>query len=49
MMYSEKFWKKNWDKGVEDLKPEEFETTYVEMIKKTFEDFPDKTVFGYLG
>ena len=23
-MYAERFWKKNWDEGVEDLEPEEF-------------------------
>ena len=48
-MYAERFWKKNWDEGVEDLKPEEFETTYVEMIKPAFKEVPDKTALGYLG
>ena len=48
-MYSERFWKKNWDNGVDDLTPEEYETTYVEMIKKPFAEFPNKTAFGYLG
>ena len=48
-MYSERFWKKNWDPGIHDLKSEEYDTTYVEMIKKTFGEFPDKTAFGYLG
>ena len=33
-MYAERFWKKNWDDGLEDFDPEEFDTTYVEMIKK---------------
>lgn len=48
-MYAERFWKKNWDEGVEDLKPEEFDTTYVEMIKRAFKEVPDKTALGYLG
>ncbi len=48
-MYAERFWKKNWDEGVEDLKPEEFETTCVEMIKRAFKEVPDKTALGYLG
>jgi long-chain acyl-CoA synthetase len=48
-MYTERFWKKNWDEGVEDLKPGEFETTYVEMIKQAFKEVPDKTALGYLG
>ncbi len=37
-MYLERFWKKNWDEGIDDLKPEEFETTYVEMINRTFKE-----------
>jgi len=48
-IYSEKFWQKNWDEGLADLDPKEYETTYVEMIKKTFEQVPDKTALGYLG
>jgi long-chain acyl-CoA synthetase len=48
-MYAERFWKKNWDEGVNDLKPEQFETTYAEMIQKTFRELPDKTALGYLG
>ncbi len=47
--YSDKFWKKNWDEGIEDLEPSVFDTTYVEMIKDTFNSFPDKVAFGYLG
>ncbi|MFX0177785.1 MAG: AMP-binding protein [Candidatus Hodarchaeota archaeon] len=49
MSYSSRFWKKNWDPGVEDLDPKEFETTYPEMIKETFKDFPDKMALEYLG
>ncbi len=48
-MYDTKFWKKNWDKGLEDFTPDEYETTFVEMIKDTFKSFPAKTAFGYLG
>jgi long-chain acyl-CoA synthetase len=47
--YEERFWKKNWDEGLEDLNPKEFETTYVDMIKKAFETVPDKTALGFLG
>ncbi len=47
--YSEKFWKKNWDEGLEDLDPKDYETTYVEMIKEAIEKVPDKTALGYLG
>jgi len=48
-MYAERFWKKNWDDGLEDFDPEEFDTTYIEMIKKAFEQVPDKTALGFLG
>ena len=47
--YSERFWKKNWDKGVDDLDPKEFETTYVELIRKAFNEFPTKVALAYLG
>ena len=47
--YAERFWKENWDDGLEDLDPKEFETTYVEMIKKAFATVPDKTALGFLG
>jgi long-chain acyl-CoA synthetase len=48
-MYAERFWKKNWDDGLEDFDPAEFDTTYVQMIKKAFEQVPDKTALGFLG
>jgi long-chain acyl-CoA synthetase len=47
--YAERFWKKNWDEGVEDLEPQEFETTYVEMIMEAFEKVPDKIALAFLG
>jgi long-chain acyl-CoA synthetase len=49
MSYSEKFWKKNWDPHVKDLDPKKFETTYVDMIKQAFKDYPDKVALAYLG
>jgi long-chain acyl-CoA synthetase len=48
-MYSERFWKKNWDEEVGDLEPEVYDTTFVEMIKQAFDDVPDKTALAYLG
>lgn len=47
--YSDKFWKENWDEGLEDFDPKELDTTYVEMIKGAFKDFPDKTALAYMG
>jgi long-chain acyl-CoA synthetase len=48
-MYSDRFWKENWDEGMQDLEPQEFETTYVDMITQTVADFPAKTALAYLG
>ncbi len=48
-VYASKFWKKNWDPYVKDIDPKEFETTYVDMIKQTFLDYPEKIALAYLG
>jgi len=48
-MYADRFWKKNWDEGVDDLEPQEFETTYVKLVEQAFKEVPDKTAMGYLG
>jgi len=47
--YKDRFWMKNWDPGMEDLKPEQFETTYVDMVEKGIKQYPDKMAFAYLG
>lgn len=47
--YASRFWKKNWDPGISDLDPKEFETTYPEMIKEAFKEYPDKMALEYLG
>ncbi len=47
--YSNRFWKKNWDPGMEDLDPAEFDTTYVDLTNETFRDYPDKTALAYMG
>ena len=49
MKYSDRFWKKNWDAGLEDLEPGEYDTTVVEMLSQTLMEFPDKIAFNYLG
>jgi len=48
-VYGDRYWKKNWDPGMEDLDPREFETTYVEMTDRTFREFRDKKVLSYMG
>jgi long-chain acyl-CoA synthetase len=47
--YRERIWVKNWDDFVADLDPKEFETTFVEMIKPTFKEFPEKMALEYFG
>jgi len=48
-VYADRFWTKSWDEGVTDLDPPEFETTYVDMIRTSFEGMPDKVALAYLG
>ena len=48
-MYEDRFWKKNWDEGVEDLDSKLFDTTLVDIIDQAFQDVPDKTAMGFLG
>jgi long-chain acyl-CoA synthetase len=45
----EKLWKKSYDAGLEDLNSETWESSYVEAIKPTFEEFPNKTALAYMG
>jgi long-chain acyl-CoA synthetase len=47
--YKERIWMKNWDSGISDLDPKEFETTYPEMIAETFKEYSDKMAIEYLG
>ena len=48
-VYRSRFWRKNWDSGIKDIAPEEFETTYPEMIRPTLEKFSDKMALAYQG
>jgi len=47
--YASRFWKKNWDSFVSDLKPEEFEISVIDMIKPTFKDYPNVMALEYFG
>lgn len=44
-----KFWKKSWDDGITDFDPELWETTYIDAIRPTFENFLNKMAFEFLG
>jgi long-chain acyl-CoA synthetase len=47
--YSQRFWKQNWDEGLEDLKYETYNKTYIELISANFKQFPDEMAYAYLG
>jgi len=47
--YESRFWMKNWDPGLKDLDPKEFEITYPEYIRAMFEKFPDNMALSYQG
>ncbi len=47
--YESRFWRKNWDPGLTDLDPKEFETTYLEMLKPVFEKYPDNMALAFQG
>jgi len=47
--YSERFWKQNWDEGLEDLDPSTWEMTLPEAFQNIFEKFPDKIALVFQG
>lgn len=47
--YESRFWRKNWDPGVSDLDPKEFETTYPEFMRDMFDKYPDVMALSYQG
>jgi long-chain acyl-CoA synthetase len=48
-VYADRFWMKNWDEGMTDLDPSDYDTTYVDLIRPVFERNANKTALGYLG
>jgi len=49
MVYETKFWKKNWDPGLEDLDPKEFEIALTDAFQRTFDEVPDKVALTFQG
>lgn len=47
--YIDRFWKSNWDNHVSDLKNEEFDVNYINLIKPTFNEYPDRLAFEFFG
>ena len=49
MSYKDRFWKKNYDPEIGDVDPKEFETSFTQAIRRTFEEVPDKAAFFFYG
>jgi long-chain acyl-CoA synthetase len=47
--YFERFWEKSYDTGAYHLDPKVWETTYIDLIRPTFEEFYDKPALYYMG
>jgi len=47
--YSERFWKKNWDPGLEDIDPKDFEISYPDFVRPSFETYADKMALAFQG
>ncbi|MBW1988163.1 MAG: AMP-binding protein [Deltaproteobacteria bacterium] len=45
----DRFWRKSYDPGMEDLDPSVWETTYVRAVRDGLDRFPDKAAFYYMG
>ncbi|MFW9820975.1 MAG: AMP-binding protein [Candidatus Thorarchaeota archaeon] len=49
MSYSSRFWQKNYDEGIGDLDPKEFNYSFTEITRKTFEELPEKLALAFYG
>ncbi|MFX1379282.1 MAG: AMP-binding protein [Promethearchaeota archaeon] len=49
MSYSSRFWKDKYDKGITDLNPKEFDFSFTEITRKTFEELPEKLAIAFYG
>ena len=48
-MGAEQIWRKSWDPGLTDIDPAKWETTYVDVIRSAFTNFPQKTALAFMG
>ncbi len=48
-MKREQFWRLSYDAGMVDIDPKEWEISYVDAIKDTFEKFPRQLAFTFMG
>jgi long-chain acyl-CoA synthetase len=49
MNHENKFWRKSYDAGLEDIDPKMWETTYTAAVKPSFEEFHGKSAFTFMG
>ena len=42
-------WKSSWDKHIKEIDPKEWDISYPDFIKPTFEEFPNKVALAFLG
>lgn len=47
--YESKFWKKNWDNGLEDLDPSSWELSFSTALRKSFDEDTDNLALAFLG
>jgi long-chain acyl-CoA synthetase len=47
--YESRFWRKNWDPGVTDIDPKEFEITYPGFMREMFDKYPNVMALSYQG
>jgi long-chain acyl-CoA synthetase len=45
----DRFWKRSYDDGMEDIDPVLFETSYTKAIRPTFRNYPRRTALAYFG
>ena len=48
-MRKEQFWRKSYDAGLKDVDPSKWETSYVDVIRPAFQNFPGKAAFTFFG
>jgi long-chain acyl-CoA synthetase len=49
MSYSSKFWKKSYDPGIKDLNPKDFEFSYIDVMRRAFDELPDSLAMTFYG
>ncbi|MBY9011823.1 MAG: AMP-binding protein [Candidatus Lokiarchaeota archaeon] len=47
--YESRFWRKNWDPGLKDIDPKEFDTTYPDYMREMFDKYPNVMALSYQG